>query len=253
MTDKVEHAPIGLQYPVGLAESARRSRADRVVEELAARIRTGDLRCGDKLPTETEIMRTYGVSRTVAREAITRLQAERLVETRHGIGTFVLELPAPAPLAIDPRSVVTLEDVLSILELRVSLETEVASLAAARRSEQQLAALRSALDLLQECRTRRTDTDTAAADADFHLAIAEAAGNPRIHDILHYLGKNIIPRSRINFASLTQDDLHRVAQEHEDIFEAIRRQDTETARAAMRSHLSNSRERLLRAYRGAAD
>jgi GntR family transcriptional repressor for pyruvate dehydrogenase complex len=193
-------------------------------------------------------MRTYGVSRTVAREAITRLQAERLVETRHGIGTFVLELPVSAPLAIDPRSVVTLQDVLSILELRVSLETEVASLAAARRSESQLAAVRAALDMLQECRTERADT--AAADADFHLAIAEAAGNPRIHDILHYLGKNIIPRSRINFASLTQDDLHRVAQEHEDIFEAIRRQDTETARAAMRSHLSNSRERLMRAYRG---
>lgn len=251
MTDKVENAPIGLQYPVGLSDSARRSRADHVVEELATRIRTGDLRCGDKLPTETEIMRTYGVSRTVARQAITRLQAERLVETRHGIGTFVLELPAPIPLAIDPRSVVTLQDVLAILELRVSLETEVASLAAARRSEQQLATLRARLDMLQECRIQRGDT--AAADADFHLAIAEAAGNSRIHDILHYLGKNIIPRSRINFASLTQDDLHRVAQEHEDIFEAIRRQDTETARAAMRSHLSNSRERLMRAYRGAKD
>src|SRR5438067_10288812 len=152
MTDKVENAPIGLQYPVGLADSVRRSRADRVVEELATRIRIGDLRCGDKLPTETEIMRAHDVSRTVAREAITRLQAERLVETRHGIGTFVLELPPPAPLVIDPRSVVTLQDVLSILELRVSLETEVASLAAARRSEQQLAAVRAALDMLQECR-----------------------------------------------------------------------------------------------------
>jgi len=250
MTEEVEKAPVGLQYPVGLADSARRS-ADRVVEELATRIRSGDLQCGDKLPTETEIMRAYGVSRTVAREAITRLQAERLVETRHGIGTFVLELPAPAPFVIDPRSVVTLQDVLSILELRMSLETEVASLAAMRRSETQLTALRGALDALLDCRARCAGT--AAEDADFHLAIAEAAANPRIHSILHHLGKNIIPRSRINFAALTQEDLHRVAQEHEDIFDAIRRQDPETARAAMRSHLSNSRERLLRAYRGATD
>jgi GntR family transcriptional repressor for pyruvate dehydrogenase complex len=229
---------------------ARRNLAGAVVDDLTARIGRGELTTGDKLPTESEIMVTYGVSRAVVREAITQLQAARLVETRHGIGTFVLDPPQPASLAIDPRSVVTFQDVLQILELRVSLETEVASLAAARRSLAQLATIRAVLDALQACRERRADT--AAADADFHLALADAAGNPHFHDILRHLGRHIIPRSRINLAGLTQDDLRRVSQEHEDIYDAIRRQDPETARAAMRSHLSNSRERLMRAHEGAA-
>jgi GntR family transcriptional repressor for pyruvate dehydrogenase complex len=230
---------------------ARRNLAGTVVDDLTARIGKGELKPGDKLPTESEIMVTYGVSRAVVREAITHLQAARLAETRHGIGTFVLEAPPPASLAIDPRSVVTFQDVLQILELRVSLETEVASLAATRRNGAQLAAIRAVLDTLQACREQRADT--AAADADFHLAIAQAAGNLHFHEILHHLGKHIIPRSRISLAALTQEDLRRVSQEHEDIYDAISRQDPETARAAMRSHLSNSRERLMRAYRGAAE
>jgi GntR family transcriptional regulator, transcriptional repressor for pyruvate dehydrogenase complex len=228
----------------------RRNLAGAVVDDLSARINRGELKPGDKLPTESEIMVTYGVSRAVVREAITHLQAARLAETRHGIGTFVLEALPPAPLAIDPRSVVTFHDVLQILELRVSLETEVASLAAARRTEAQLATIRAVLDTLQACRAERSDT--AAADAGFHLALAQAAGNVHFHDILQHLGKHIIPRSRISLAALTQEDLRRVGQEHEDIYDAIRRQDPETARAAMRSHLSNSRERLMRAYQGSA-
>jgi GntR family transcriptional repressor for pyruvate dehydrogenase complex len=229
---------------------ARRNLAGVVVDDLGSRIGRGEVKPGAKLPTESEIMVTYGVSRAVVREAITQLQAARLVETRHGIGTFVLDAPPAAPLAIDPRGVVTFQDVLQILELRVSLETEVASLAATRRSAGQLATIRTVLDTLQACREQRTDT--AAADADFHLALAQAAGNQHFHDILGHLGRHIIPRSRINLAALTQEDLRRVGQEHEDIYDAIRRQDAETARAAMRSHLSNSRERLVRAYAGAA-
>jgi GntR family transcriptional regulator, transcriptional repressor for pyruvate dehydrogenase complex len=229
---------------------ARRNLAGTVVDDLSERIGRGALKPGDKLPTESEIMLSYGVSRAVVREAITQLQAARLVETRHGIGTFVLDTPRP-PLAIDPRSVVTFQDVLQILELRISLEIEVALLAATRRTDAQLARIRSVLDTMQACRRRHGDT--AAADADFHLAIAQAAGNEYFHAILQHLGRNIIPRSRISLAALTQEDLRRVSQEHEDIYEAIRRQDVETARAAMRSHLSNSRERLMRAYQGTVE
>lgn len=251
MSDTNDNTSTGPLRAARITDPARRNLGERVADDLAARIRSGELKCGEKLPTETEIMLTYGVSRTVVRQAMTHLQAARLAETRHGIGTFVLEIPEPAPLAIDPRSVVTLQDVLSILELRVSLEAEVAGLAANRRSAQQLASVRAALDTLHACRAQHSDT--AAADADFHLSIAQAAGNPRIYDILHHLGKHIIPRSRINFTALPENDLYRVSQEHEDIYDAIRRQDAETARAAMRSHLSNSRERLLRAQRGATE
>ena len=112
----------------------RRSLAQELVTVLSEQIRDGHLKRGDKLPTESAIMDAHGVSRTVVREAISRLQAAGQVETRHGIGTFVLDTPSPSGFRIDPATVVTLRDVLAILELRISLEVESAGLAAQRRS-----------------------------------------------------------------------------------------------------------------------
>ncbi|MFL6675230.1 MAG: FadR/GntR family transcriptional regulator [Massilia sp.] len=225
-----------------------RNLAQGVVAYLTDNIRNGSLNPGDKLPTESEIMRLLGVSRTVVREAISHMQAAALVETRHGIGTFVLEPPPPA-LGLDPSTVVTMRDVLAILELRISLETEAAALAANRRTEDQLRQLRAALDSFQAC--ARSGGDNVAPDMQFHLLIAQASANRYFHDILSHLGTNIIPRSRLNSAKLAQDDpavyMERVIHEHEDIFNAIARQDPESARAAMRTHLGNSRERLRRA------
>ncbi|WP_426193453.1 FadR/GntR family transcriptional regulator [Massilia sp. DWR3-1-1] len=226
-----------------------RNLAQGVVAYIADAIRDGTLKPGDKLPTEAEFMRILGVSRTVVREAISHMQAAAMVETRHGIGTFVLEPPPAAMLGIDPNTVVTMRDVLAILELRISLETEAAGLAASRRSDAQLQQLRAALDSFQTC--ARNGSETVAPDVQFHLLIAQASGNRYFHDILNHLGTNIIPRSRVNSAKLAQDEpsayMERVIHEHEDLFNAIARKDPESARAAMRTHLSNSRERLRRA------
>lgn len=226
-----------------------RNLAQGVVAYISDGIRDGTLDPGDKLPTESEIMRILGVSRTVVREAISHMQAAGLVETRHGIGTFVLEPPPARTLGIDPHTVITMRDVLAILELRISLETEAAGLAASRRSETQLEQLRAALDSFQSC--VRNGSETVAPDVQFHLLIAQSSGNRYFHDILSHLGTNIIPRSRVNSAKLAQDEpsayMERVIHEHEDIFNAIARKDPESARAAMRTHLSNSRERLRRA------
>jgi len=236
-------------YPPSAPLKKHRNLAQGVVAYISESIGKGALKPGDKLPTESEIMRIQGVSRTVVREAISHMQAAGLVETRHGIGTFVLEPPPSPALGIDPATVVTMRDVLAILELRISLETEAAALAAMRRTDSQLQQLRAALDGFQEA--ARNGSETVHWDMQFHLTIAQASDNRYFHDILKHLGTNIIPRSRVNSAKLTQDDpasyMERVAREHEDIFNAISRQDPESARAAMRTHLGNSRERLRRA------
>ncbi|MDB5933628.1 MAG: GntR family transcriptional regulator [Massilia sp.] len=226
-----------------------RNLAQGVVAYISASIQDGTLAPGDKLPTESEIMRIQGVSRTVVREAISHMQAANLVETRHGIGTFVLEPAPPNTLGLDANTVVTVRDVLALLELRISLETEAAGLAAMRRSDAQLQQLRSALDTFQE--SARSGGETVPSDLQFHLLVAQASGNRYFHDILSHLGSNIIPRSRLNSAKLAKDDpktyMERVVNEHEDIYNAIARKDPEAARAAIRTHLSNSRERLRRA------
>lgn len=236
-------------YPPSAPPKKHRNLAQGVVAWISESLRNGALAPGDKLPTESEIMRIQGVSRTVVREAISHMQAAGLVETRHGIGTFVLEPPAGPAMGLDPATVVTMRDVLAILELRISLETEAAALAAARRTQVQLQQLRATLDGFQEA--ARSGGDTVPWDMRFHLAIAQASDNRYFHDILSHLGTNIIPRSRVNSARLTQDEpasyMDRVSREHEDIYNAISRLDPEAARAAMRTHLGNSRERLRQA------
>ena len=228
-----------------------RNLAQGVVEQISSNIRQGLLKPGEKLPTESSMMAQHGVSRTVVREAISHLQASGLVQTRHGIGTFVLE-PAPqSGLGIDAESILTLRDVLSILELRIGVETETAGLAAVRRSDEQVKELGAALAEMHEAMA--VGRSAAEADKRFHLLIAQSTGNRYFADILTQLGNAIIPRARLNTVELEQDKPanfnERVSREHDDIFRAIERRDPEAARAAMRTHLSNSRERLVEAQR----
>ncbi|MNF98525.1 HTH-type transcriptional regulator LutR [compost metagenome] len=162
----------------------------------------------------------------------------------------MLDTPSPSGFRIDPATIVTLRDVLAILELRISLEVECAGLAAQRRTPEQLAAMRAALDALAESVAR--SSDAVASDFQFHLQIAMSTGNRYFTDIMTHMGTGIIPRTRLNSARLAHDDeqhyLDRLKHEHEAIYEAIARQDAEAARAAMRLHLTNSRERLRQAH-----
>jgi DNA-binding FadR family transcriptional regulator len=238
--------------PAGLPERPRkrsRSLAHALVEGIGQQVRSRALQPGQKLPTESEIMKVYGVSRTVVREALSRLQAAGLVETRHGIGTFVLEPRTGTGFWIDPADIATAVDVLAVLELRISLETESAGLAAQRHTPEQLAEMRAALDAL-EANPDGTG-DTVTSDFRFHLVVANATGNRYFADIMSHLGATLIPRARINSPRLAMEDpsqyLRRVNREHEEIYQAIARRDPESARAAMRIHLTNSRERLRRA------
>nr|WP_315465751.1 FadR/GntR family transcriptional regulator [uncultured Rhodoferax sp.] len=219
-----------------------------VVESLAASIREGVIKPGDKLPTESEIMGRFEVSRTVVREAISRLQASHLVETRHGVGTFALH-PAPSGnFQIADVDFAMVADVIALLELRISLETEAAGLAAQRRTAGDLQSIQAMLDAFQ--RSIEEDSDAVPSDFGFHMEVAKATGNRHFADLMTYLGTVIIPRTRINTANSAPEGrlsyLQRVHGEHEYIFNAIRNQDADAARAAMRTHLANSKDRLRR-------
>ena len=225
-----------------------RTLAQGLVEQLSAQIRDGRLAPHTKLPTEGQVMQAYGVSRTVVREALSRLQAAGLVATRHGIGTFVVGPGAEPAFSLGPQQLETLRDVIAVLELRISLETEAAGLAAQRRNDEHLAAMQAALDAFQS--SIQQDSDAVPPDFQFHMEVARATGNRHFTDLMTYLGAMIIPRTRVNTPRHAPEGrlsyLQRVNGEHENIFAAIRNRDADAARAAMRTHLSNSRERLRR-------
>jgi DNA-binding FadR family transcriptional regulator len=220
--------------------------AIQLVHAMTEQIRSGRLKAGDKLPTEAAIMKDFGVSRTVVREAISRLQASGWVDTRHGIGTFVLQQSNHPSFRISAEHMGTLREVIALLEFRISIETEAAALAAVRRTPENLTELQSAL--LEFNSAIDQGRDAVTADHRFHQEIARATQNHHFTDLMNSLGAGVIPRARISSILSTDPErvsyLKRVNQEHESIYNAIADQDVEAARAAMRTHLANSRERL---------
>lgn len=233
-----------MHTPARPAKNRRQhSLATDLVTELSQRILSGHIAAGEKLPSEHQMVREYGVSRTVVREAIFKLQASGLVQTHQGKGSFVLPRSASSGLHLKVETAFTVRH---IIELRMGLETQAVALAAQRRTPEHLAAMRRALDDYQDLLAK--EDSCVQADRRFHLLIAEATGNPYFLDILQNLGQAIIPRSGIASSERAGTRLTHHAYlanlEHEAILAAVSRQDPDAARAAMWTHLSNSRERL---------
>ncbi|HHJ1297144.1 FadR/GntR family transcriptional regulator [Pseudomonas sp. P1B16] len=233
------------------AQIKPRRLAESLVERFAQRMREGTLKRGDKLPTETQIMAAESVSRSVVRDALSRMQAAGLVETQHGVGTFVLDMPAPEGFNVGPATIMLLSDVLDLLEFRLSLEVQAAGMAAERATPQAIDELEQALKALLQGPEKSGSTTNA--DFQFHLKIAKAAGNPYLIDIMKHLGTKLIPRTRMNSAYTGQSNrstyLAGINAEHQQIFDAIVSRQVDAARAAMFLHLSNSRMRLREAQK----
>ncbi|MFF2317981.1 FadR/GntR family transcriptional regulator [Arthrobacter sp. NPDC058097] len=214
--------------------------------DLRTRIVDGVIQPGEKLPSENTLIGEFGVSRTVVRSALTRLQAEGLVETERGRGSFALTPPTAGPASGQPRAVVTAEDRLHLLEFRIGVETEAAALAAGNRTERQLTALRQALADFTD--SVEHPAHAMKADFEFHKAVAAASGNPFYTDCLASLGQTMIamPRTRLmtGVEHYARDHFEQVVHEHGSIFAAIADSDGAAASAAMRNHLANSRRRL---------
>lgn len=210
---------------------------------LEREIRGGKFKAGDRLPTESDMSRTTGVSRTVVREAVASLRAAGMVETRRGAGAFVTattewQRVQPAML----RS--TLDDIVAVLELRLAMEVEAASLAAIRHDSADLRELEAILYSAGDTPEWRMQV---SIDLRFHKAISAATKNKYFTDFMEFLGDFAFPRRHFGDSTArlyhTQDHGRQIESEHRAIFEAIKSRDGALASAQMRSHLAGSRAR----------
>lgn len=217
------------------------NRTASLVARLRQQILEDILPIGAKLPSESDLISTHGVSRTVVREALLQLRTEGLIHTRRGTGSFVLTAPTESTsrASSPPR---TPAERLELIEFRIAVECEASALASQRRSASQLTSLSDAVAAFSDA----AEHPATAVEHDFafHRGIAEASANPYLLEAVTTMGPTMIsmPRTRLQSSS----SRHQLAaQEHRSILEAIRESDATGAAAAMRAHLSASRRRVL--------
>lgn len=216
----------------------RESLADQAADELLARIRGGEWELGSKLPGETTLAPQLGVGRSTVREAIRRLAGLGVLTTRQGSGVFVTRLDAPSGL----EPLLDRADIEAVIEARIAIEVECAALAARRRTDADLDAIRAALAIRAAHRgdlTRHVETDT-----DFHRAVVAAAHSPLLLEmfdgIAAHLRRAMIEMLRARDGAYGDDADQ---DSHADLLAAIERGDPSAAAELSRAHLAGLRSR----------
>jgi DNA-binding FadR family transcriptional regulator len=224
-----------------------RTLADRVTEALMRKIVGEELPAGSQLPSEQMMAQSFGVSRTVIRESISRLKSEGLIDTKQGRGAFVRTDRTDVPLRIGINAEKPQTSLLHILELRLGLDAEIASLAAVRRTRDQMSTIERTLRAIDEASAK--GGDAVAEDMEFHLAIAQATQNPFFFELIRFLGSAFY--SGIAVTRANEGRLEALAKqtraEHQAIMRAIMKRDAKAASIAARRHIEKASKRLLSA------
>lgn len=213
---------------------------DRIIKQIRSLISSGQLSSGEKLPAERKLAERLGVSRMHVRDAIRKLEFYGILKTLPqsgtvvaGMGTIALKGLISDVLKLEKR------DFSSLVETRLILEAQAASLAAERRSAEDLINMREALDAYKA----KTKAGAIAVEEDliFHLAIAEASKNSVLKSLMMIITPDIV-NSFINFKVCEELSEFKAFHEHEEILTHITNGDGEAAAAAMKNHLSDVME-----------
>ncbi|MCY1263274.1 Pyruvate dehydrogenase complex repressor [compost metagenome] len=239
---------------MGFGQVRQRRLSDDIVERLEAMILEGTLKGGERLPPERALAEQFGVSRPSLREAIQKLVAKGLLISRQGGGNYVTEElgsmfsdPLLHLLENNP------EAQRDLLEFRHTLEGSCAFYAAQRATAVDHQRLKQAFDTLQECYRQHGKVSRAeegAADANFHLAIAEASHNAvllhTIRGLFDLLKRNVVTNIGGMYAQ-RDETREQLMRQHSDLYEAIVGGHAELARDVSQRHIDYVREVLTEA------
>ena len=215
-------------------------RYERIVQQIEQWILDGSMKPGDQLPGEHDLAQKFGVSRTAVREAAKTLREKGLIEPCSGRGTFVTHgMSQVMRQSLDLMAKMgQLDGRAHLGEVRNILEPHIAALAATRVEQQQLRTMREAFQAMDH--NLDNPDGYVEADLDFHLALAEAAGNPLILSLLDSI-VGLLREERIRLFQI-KGAPERSQRHHQRILQAIERRDPEGAREAMRAHLQEVRK-----------
>jgi GntR family transcriptional regulator, transcriptional repressor for pyruvate dehydrogenase complex len=233
---------------VAVIRTSRRL-GDELYDALVGLIDRGELTDGSRLPPENEIAQTFGVSRPIVRETLSRLRDDGLIISRRGSGSYVKKTPANLALAarIEFGPISSLDQIAKCYAFRIAIEGEAACHAAANRTTEDLAVIRDNLMRLGSA----IETDQVGADVDynFHMAVTRASANEWFVSAMLVMRQQIqftIDLARTLSMLRSAEHIQGVQTEHVMIYNAIEAGEQEAAKAAMRQHLSNACDRIFR-------
>lgn len=221
----------------------------RIANTLLNQFHADSLTPNTRLPSELIIAKHFKVSRTVVREAIATLKKDGILESRKGSGTFISDKFKPNPEIVNETTEQSVHALQNIIEVRRGIESEIAALAAIRRTPGQLSDIEDALRKIKKV----TDDSHSGVEEDvrFHMLIAQATGNPywlKFVDTFSYSLRAATSVTRAN-EDRRLDFAQQVQEEHEAIVAAIASGNAELARQAASKHMINAAERLKLADR----
>jgi GntR family transcriptional repressor for pyruvate dehydrogenase complex len=219
-----------------LAKADTQNLQNTIISKIRDLINFKNLEPGDKLPSERMLSEKFGVTRSNVREAIQKLEFYGLLESKPQSGTFIANIGVIAMNGMI-EDILRLEDpdFKSLVETRILLELKTVRLAAIRRSDDDLEKIKDALDAYTQ--KVLDGEDAVQEDLLFHLAIANASGNSTMNTFMLIITPEIIT----NFEKYHVCDkglAQRGIKEHEEIFDAIKRQKPQLAKAKMKEHFS---------------
>jgi len=215
---------------------------EQIVQQIEASILRGELVEGSQLPPERDLAKKFGVSRTAVREAIKALQEKGLVDAFPGRGTFVTNGRSNS-LRRSLDEIARSDDPegrAHLLGFREIVEPEIAAWAALLANKEETAALREAYQAMNQA--LRDPEAYVEADLDFHLTLAEAAGNPIVLSLIDSI-VGMLREQRLQIFEV-EGGPQRGQMYHEQILEAVEKRLPDRARAAMKAHLKQVREDL---------
>ena len=218
--------------------------ADQAYSEIVEYITAHGMKVGDRLPSEVKLAEMLSVSRTIIREALVRLAADGITESRRGAGSYVKNRPSDRLIAYAKTG--NLSATLGTYEVRLVLEAEAARLAAVRRSTQNMIDIEDALKNLRAVLLAGVPAHTE--DMELHRRIVLATANPAFLAAFESLSDDVdsTMRAGVDISRARPPEvIDAVMREHETIVAAIRAQDGDSAALAMRWHLSQGRKRLM--------
>jgi DNA-binding FadR family transcriptional regulator len=223
---------------------AKQSLSQRLYDAMLDRIVRQEFPETSRLPSETALARSFGVSRPVVRVALARLREDGIVTSRKGSGTYVQSRVGNTRVEIPPID--SINQVLKCHEFRAELES-VASAAAARNPDRRaIEGIREALSEVQF--ETGVPHDDASADFAFHLAVSRASGNPYYEFMLRSMRDHLVFAMTLGRQLGIRDPKARIERrrlEHREIYAAIVKADAGLAAQLMRQHITESRRRLL--------